>query len=57
MPSFNIVSRLPAYFRATPALLKVAQLIDSSAVRYSTLFISRGGDNHLLLKDGSIHIT
>ena len=56
MTGFHIVSRLPTYFRATPALLKVAQLIDNSAVRFSSLFISKGGENYLMLKDGSIHI-
>lgn len=52
----SLLSKLPHYYLTNPAFLEIAKHIFASPIRFSGLFVARGKDLHLLLKDGSIYV-
>jgi hypothetical protein len=52
----SLLSKLPQYYLNNPAFLEIAKHIFASPIRFSGLFVARGNDLHLLLKDGSIYV-
>ena len=56
MQNYNILKKLPYYYKSTPVLKSVVGLLENSSVRFSGIFIKQKDRHFLVLKDGKINV-